>query len=91
MANTLGDPHPARAHALSGIALLDRHDEAGAEFVDRAFLDLELAHASLRLGLVGEAAAARAQAQSLAARFGDEALERWFASRTARLEALQRQ
>jgi hypothetical protein len=91
VANTLGDPHPARAHALSGIALLDRHDEAGAEFVDRAFLDLELAHASLRLGLVGEAAAARAQAQSLAARFGDEALERWFASRTARLEALQRQ
>ena len=90
VANTLGDPHPARAHALAGLALLDRHDDAGEEFVDRAFLELELAHANARLGLDVEAAAL-SLARSLAGRFGDEALDRWFASRTARLEALRRQ
>jgi hypothetical protein len=43
------------------------------------------------LGLDMEAAAALSRARSLAARFGDQALDRWFASRTARLEALRRQ
>jgi hypothetical protein len=90
VANTLGEPHRAQAHAQAGLALLDANDAAGEEFVDRAFLELELAHANERLGLAADAAAARERAKSLAARFGDPGLDAWFASREIRLLALRR-
>jgi hypothetical protein len=90
VANTLGEPHRARVHAQEGLALLEANDSAGEEFVDRAFLELELAHANDRLGLDGEGAAARDRAQALAARFEDEGLARWFGSRKERLQALRR-
>ena len=90
VANTLGEPHRAQAHARDGLALLDAHDTANEEFVDRAFLELELAHAQGRLGLAQEASAARERAQALKARFQDAELDAWFASREARLRSLAR-
>jgi hypothetical protein len=90
VANTLGEPHRAQAHAREGLALLDAHDASNEEFVDRAFLELELAHASERMGLAAEATAARERAQALTAKFGDAGLEDWFASREARLKLLAR-
>ena len=86
--NALGEAHTARAHALEALTLLDAHDTAHAEAVDRAFIELERAHACRTLGLPEEAAAASASAQALAAAFGDAGLSRWFESRRARLALL---
>ena len=86
--NALGEAHTARAHALEALALLDAHDTAHAEDVDRAFIELERAHACTALGLPEEAAVATSQAQRLAAAFGDAGLTRWFESRRARLASL---
>jgi len=82
--SALGDPAQALAHARAGLALLDTHDAAGDERVDRAFLALEAAFALERLGDAGAAQAARRQADALAAAFGDAGLERWYAERVAR-------
>jgi hypothetical protein len=90
VSNTLGEPQRARTHAEAGLALVDANDAAGEEFVDRAFLELELAHACDRLALGDDAKAARARAQALADRFADDGLSQWFASRSARLESLRR-
>jgi hypothetical protein len=90
VSNTLGEPQQARVHARDGLVLLDRNDTSDAEFVDRAFLEQELAHACARLGLDTEAARAGERARTLAARFGDAGLDRWFAARRGRLEALGR-
>ena len=85
VATALGEPHRARHHALRALALLDQHDTANAESVDRAFIELEHAHACARLGLADEARAAQAAAQTLADAFGDAGLSAWFDKRRAEL------
>ena len=86
-ANALGDGAQGAAQARAGLALLDAHDAAGGEDVDRAFLELELAM-GLRLSEQPGQADALARALALAAKFGDAFLDRWFADRRARNEAL---
>jgi hypothetical protein len=86
--NALGEPHEALAHALAALALLDAHDSAHAEDVDRAFIELESWHACTRLGRPGEADAAKARADAWAAAFGDDGLTRWFDGRVRQLQAL---
>jgi hypothetical protein len=86
-AHALGDALPGITHARAGLALLDRHDTAGDENVDRAFLELELA-TGLRLAAQPGRSEALTRALALAAQFGDAFLDRWFADRLARNEAL---
>ena len=85
--HALGQAAEGIAHARAGLALLDEHDQAGDEDVDRAFLELELA-TGLRLAGQAGRADALARALALAAKFGDAFLDRWFAERLARNEAL---
>lgn len=87
-ASALGDAAAALAHAQQALALLDANDPGGAERVDRAFLQLEAGFALQRLGRGAEAAARRAQADEIAAGFGDAGLTQWFADRVARNAAL---
>ena len=89
-ATALGEPHRARHHALRALALLDEHDLEKAENVDRAFIELELAHACHHLGLAEEARKAQANADTLAANFNDAGLDAWFAKRSADLAAMTR-
>lgn len=86
-ANALGDGATGVAEARAGLALLDEHDTAGDEHVDRAFLELELAM-GLRLAGQDGRADALARALALAARFGDPDLDKWFTGRHTRNEAL---
>lgn len=86
--NALGHAHAARALALEALALLDAHDAAHSEDVDRAFVELERAHACRALGLPQEAAAATARAQALSAAFDTADLTHWFDARRARLATL---
>lgn len=86
--NALGDANAARARALDALALLDEHDTEHAESVDRAFIELERAHACTALGLSEEAAVATGNAATLAAAFDNAGLTRWFKSRRARLATL---
>jgi hypothetical protein len=86
----LGEPHRALEHAREGLALLDANDSAREQDVDRAFLELELAHACRRLGLQAEANAANERAQTLAAAFGDASLTQSFESRRAKLGTMLR-
>ena len=88
--NVLGELHDARSHAQAALTLLDAHDGAHAEDVDRAFIELERRHACERLGLAGEAADAAHKTKALAARFDDVELTRWFARREQALAALPR-
>jgi hypothetical protein len=86
-ANALGEGAEGAAQSRAGLALLDDHDGAREQDVDRAFLELEHAMGLRLAGLAGrEHALARAQA--LANAFGDTSLDRWFAGRRARNEAL---
>ena len=86
-ANVLGDGPAGLAHARAGLALLDEFDAAGDENVDRAFLELELATA-LRLADQPGLAEALARALALSSQFGQAWLDRWFADRQTRNEAL---
>ncbi len=86
-ANALGCGTDGVAQARAGLALLDEFDHDGNENVDRAFLELELAM-GLRLSEQTGRAEALARALALAARFGQAWLDRWFADRGARNEAL---
>lgn len=86
-ANALGDGVEGAAQARSGLALLEAHDLAGEQNVDRAFLELELAMGQ-RLADQPGRAQALARALALAARFGEAWLDRWFAERQTRNEAL---
>jgi hypothetical protein len=88
-ASALGDPAAALRHAEGALALIDAHDAAGEQSVDRAFLGLEAAFALQRLGRADEAARARAAADALAAAFNDAGLDTWYADRVARNEALR--
>ena len=86
-ANVLGQGEQGIAQARAGLALLDEFDPAGAENVDRAFLELELATA-LRLADEAGRAQALARALTLSSQFGEAWLDRWFAQRQTRNEAL---
>jgi hypothetical protein len=86
-ANALGEGALGATQARAGLGLLDTHDTAHAEDVDRTFLQLELAQ-GLRLAGLELATEARDRAETLAAAFGDAALDRWFADRVRRNEAL---
>ena len=86
----LGEPHLARRHAIDGLALLDAHDGAQGENVDRAFLELERWNACVWLGLADEAEGALARAQALAAGFNDAGLTQWFETRRQRLPSFRR-
>jgi len=83
-AGAAGDEQLQHEAAVEGLALLDRHDTAGEESVDRAFLELERAHALQRLGRHVQADAARSRADALAAAFGDDALTDWYRGRVER-------
>ncbi len=83
-AGAAGDEQLQHDAAVEGLMLLDRHDAAGKESVDRAFLELERAHALQRLGRHGQADAARERADALAVAFGDDALTDWYRGRVAR-------
>lgn len=83
-AGALGDAALQRDSAAQGLAQLDMHDSAHEEHVDRAFLELELAHACQRLGRSDEANAARARADALAGSFDDAFLAQWYAQRVQR-------
>ena len=83
-ASALGDATGARAHAAAGLALLDAHDTAQEQPVDRAFLEMELSWACDALGLAEEAAVAHARAEALAADFGDAGLTAWYRQRSER-------
>ena len=86
-ANALGQGADGVAYARAGLALLDEFDRAGNENVDRAFLELELA-TGLRLAGQPGSAEALARALALASQFGEAWLDRWFADRQTRNEAL---
>ncbi len=86
--NALDEAPQAREHALRALALIDANDVDDAEKVDRAFIELEHAHACRALELLDEANAAQAKAESIAATFGDAFLDDWFASRRKTLAAL---
>jgi hypothetical protein len=86
-ANALSNSIEGIDTARAGLALLDRHDPAGDENVDRAFLELELAM-GLRLAEQPDRADALGRASGLAAQFGDAFLDRWFSDRHTRNEAL---
>ena len=88
--HALGEPHRALEHAREGLALLDANDAAHEQGVDRAFLELEHAHACRRLGLPGDAEAAASRAQRLAASFNDASLTQWFETRRAKLATMLR-
>ncbi|MGL6112916.1 MAG: hypothetical protein ACRC2B_22715 [Rubrivivax sp.] len=83
-AGALGDGLLQHESAARGLALLDRHDSQHGEDVDRAFLELELAHACRQLGRIDDAATAGARADALAAAFDDDSLTQWFQARVAR-------
>jgi hypothetical protein len=86
--NALGDAHAARRFAIDALTLLDTNDADHAEDVDRAFIELERAHACAQLGLNDEAVVAQQNAQAIAGTFSDSALSRWYESRCARLATL---
>ena len=86
-ANALGRGADGVAQARAGLALRDELDHDGNEKVDRAFLELELAM-GLRLAQLPGRAEALARALALAAQFGKPWLDRWFAERSTRNEAL---
>ncbi len=79
--NALDEAPQAREHALRALALIDANDVDDAEKVDRAFIELEHAHACRALELLEEANAAQAKAEAIALTFGDTFLDDWFASR----------
>lgn len=86
----LGEPHLALRHALAGLALLDAHDSAHSEDVDRAFFELERWNACVWLGMIDEGKAALSRAETLAAKFGDTGLTDWFEGRRQRLPGFRR-
>lgn len=86
--NALAEAPQAREHALRALALIDANDVDDKEKVDRAFIELEHAHACRALDLIDEANAAQARAEAIAATFNDAFLDDWFASRRKALAAL---
>ncbi len=87
-ANALAQAPQAREHALRALALIDANDIDDNERVDRAFIELEHAHACRALELIAEAQTAQARADAIAAAFSDASLDDWFASRRRALAML---
>ncbi|MFC5500078.1 hypothetical protein ACFPOE_21220 [Caenimonas terrae] len=87
VATALGDFQSARRHCSEALALLDENDLKGEQPVDRAFLELERAHACRRLGRADEAEVAAQRSEQLARSFQDPGLRTWFDSRRASLAA----
>jgi hypothetical protein len=85
----LGEHAAALQAARDGLALLDGHDAANEQTVDRAFLELEQSFALHGLRDAAAAANARARADALAARFDDDALQDWYGQRVQRHHALR--
>jgi hypothetical protein len=86
-ANALGDAESAAHQARAGLVLLDTHDTAREETVDRAFLEQELAQALSGSGPGADPAgaqAASARAQAIVAAWQDQGLRKSFAEREAR-------
>ncbi|MBV8659569.1 MAG: hypothetical protein JO142_17240 [Burkholderiales bacterium] len=81
VATALRDFESTRRFCADAFAVLDANDQDVTQPVDRAFLELELSHASKRLGLHEESAAAYTRAEKLAATFKDAGLNQWFDSR----------
>lgn len=81
--NRIGEPGAARDACTQALSLIAAN---GTEEVDRAFLQLQLAYALLRLG---DAAAGKqlAQARAAAAAWDDEGLKTWFDAEFGRLFA----
>lgn len=88
-ANAAADAGKASSAASHGLALLDEHDHANDQTVDRAFLELERAFAFESLGRTEDAAAARRRSAALADAFADDALKSWYAQRVSRHDALR--
>ena len=86
--NALGDAGAARQFAIEALSVLATHDTDHAEDVDRAFIELERAHACRQLGLNDEAAAAQWNSQAIADSFSVASLRHWYDSRCARLATL---
>jgi hypothetical protein len=86
--NALGDASAARLFAMEALSVLGTNDADHAEDVDRAFIELERAHACRQLGLNDEAAIAQQNGQAIASAFSVESLRRWYESRCARLATL---
>ena len=86
--NALGDAGAARLFAIEALSVLGTNDTDHAEDVDRAFIELERAHACRQLGLNDEAAVAEQNGQVIAGSFSVASLRRWYESRCARLATL---
>ena len=86
--NALGDAGAARLFAIEALSVLGTNDADHAEDVDRAFIELERAHACRQLGLNDEAAVAEQNSQAIAGAFSVASLRRWYESRCARLATL---
>ncbi|HLK24165.1 MAG TPA: hypothetical protein VKT30_05865 [Caulobacteraceae bacterium] len=82
VANVLGDPNTALAHADRALAIIA---ENGGEPVDETFLKLTRAHALSLLGEGAESDRALAQADSQAAAWDDESLRNWYAAERLRV------
>jgi hypothetical protein len=90
VATALRDFEAARCHCLDALAVLDANDSKNEQPVDRAFVELERAHACEQLGEQEEREAAFARSAQLAASFNDPGLQKWFESRRALLAADKR-
>lgn len=84
----LHEPEQALRHAQEGLALIDAHDRAHEQPVDRAFLLLELALAYRRLGREQAANDTQAMAAALINEVDEPGLREWFDERVARNAAL---
>ncbi len=87
-ANALGELQAAREYAREALAILDANDREHAEDVDRAFIELERAHACRLLGLAEEAETAGQASKAIADAFDQAWLTDWYQSRCARLAEL---
>ncbi|WP_287065169.1 hypothetical protein [Ramlibacter sp.] len=85
VATALEDFDAALGFSREALALIAANEAGGPQPVDRAFLELEQAHACECLGQVEEGAAARLRADRLAAAFTDAGLQAWYAARRAAL------
>ncbi len=80
--NRVGDPAAARDDCRQALDVIAAH---GGEEIDRAFLQLQLAGALLRLGEHTDGRRHLAEARAAAAQWDDVGLKSWFAAEDERL------
>jgi hypothetical protein len=85
VANRVGDPAAARADAGEALQIIAAN---GVEEVDRAFLQLQLGSALLRLGETAAGQAVLAEARGAAAAWDDAGLKSWFQQEQERALAI---